>query len=471
VALANYSRMPSTFFRSSVGKEGEFVIAGKEIVGEVSCPSNQSGIGTISTLALLINESISPANQALFPRLSAIAQTFEQYHFRKLRFHYVTSCAATTDGALMHYVDYDVFDTPASSALEILANQTATVGSVASSSTVDFRTEKQMLRKMFMNVPGSVDSSQGSPPSGISLRENYVGWYRLYIDKAVALQFVGYAYVEYEVCLYTPKAADPIAGAGTWSNASPTVSLIPPGGSYSPFYCVKRPSAGLNGGPNEHGGEAANTVYGSIQGLVDFGKQIYHAGQWLIGLRAWMAAATPPVSASGKASGVPKLDLTRAILGRSTNRRPSIESEYSYVPNVFEHKEERKSFQSDDPAISWEGSLHSCYDLSPEEYRDRQLRAPLVSGDVRLTLEAYDVTNGYVNPDFPRLAGNMTLVSSAYNDYTGSTGALVGELTWKNTVPPGKRYIYRAIISVGDTTQRIINSSDMFAHLFQDLMP
>lgn len=78
---------------------------------------------TNSAFALSANSpyAINPANESMFPWLSDIAQRFETYKFKMLRFRYEPMVPTTTSGAVYLAIDYDATDPAPTSKLNMLA--------------------------------------------------------------------------------------------------------------------------------------------------------------------------------------------------------------------------------------------------------------------------------------------------------------------------------------------------------------
>jgi len=64
---------------------------------------------------------LNPGLPGTFPWLSEIAQRWEQYHFRKLKFYYVTRSGTDRVGSIILAPDYDASDSAPSSEVEITA--------------------------------------------------------------------------------------------------------------------------------------------------------------------------------------------------------------------------------------------------------------------------------------------------------------------------------------------------------------
>jgi hypothetical protein len=82
-------------------KEG-VVVCNREFIGVVA----SSGSGFNQLLRLRVN----PGSARTFPWLSTMANSWETYRFRKLRFEYIARCPTTTPGSIFISPDYDAQD-------------------------------------------------------------------------------------------------------------------------------------------------------------------------------------------------------------------------------------------------------------------------------------------------------------------------------------------------------------------------
>lgn len=77
--------------------------------------------------AVITDRFINPGIPATFPWLSAIANRFDSYTFRKLEFEYIPSCGTTTDGNVFGFVEFDSLDNAPTNLEEFMANEGAVV--------------------------------------------------------------------------------------------------------------------------------------------------------------------------------------------------------------------------------------------------------------------------------------------------------------------------------------------------------
>jgi len=435
--LLNNRAFPRTYFSTEKGAEGEMVIAGKEVLAEVSTSANFFPV---------VNQSISPLNNSLFPKLSAIAASFEQFRFRKLRFHYVTGAPATLSGSVMHYVDYDLNDAPAPTAITLLANQTAMVSSVALDNVIDYDVSRQMLPKMFTGSNNAISLG--------SARESFIGFYRMFMDKGPSTTaFAGYIYAEYVCCLWTPKPPTPSGGV---ASPNPTLTTLAAGSTNLLPLPVINDQVGLPGQVATNP-TSAYSAAGGIIGALDYARNVYEAGQWLL-------------EAYGSLSAASMVDDNTSVKSLATYRSGrSVREDFEYL--AFERKEVQPSTQTmfykgkkvlgvnrkgDYPECCWTGTVQM--DMNVPAERIRPLRGPLASGDVTLAIQWYDVSNGVIDPDFPASATGMTLVAQSSVLYSSGTGALSPNIASPMVVPSGKKYIVRTYLQLGVTTGRTLQN-------------
>lgn len=419
--LLNNRVFNRTYLRSKAGSNNSFCLEGREVLAEVFTNQNFSTV---------VDQPINPANPLLFPRLSAIAQAFEQYHFAKLRFNFVTGTAATTVGSVLHYIDYDATDAAAPSALQLLANESATISSVALDSSVSYDINNQMLGKLYTNnAIGILAISELGAE-----RQDYCGRYRLFVDKGTPATpvFAGYVYVDYEVELYTPIPPEPLSECAI-NDGTFTVA---PGGTILPAFNDIKSAEGLT--PNSAGDADSSTYGGSgtggVIGALDAAKTVYQAGEYLYSLWATYGAASVEQKSS------------------SYVRRVAVKD----VPAVRSRDADLKEDWADD------------YKSSVSSHRSARPHFGLSAGDIQVGIVAYDVTNGVIDPDFPASVAGMTAstVQPSQTIVGLASGALGVSL--KFDVPLGKRYMCRPFVNLGPTTGRTITAPTMTVNALEN---
>lgn len=413
--LLNNRVFNRTFLRSKNGANNSFCLEGREVLAEVFTTQNYTGV---------VDQPINPANPLLFPRLSTVAQAFEQYHFVKLKFTFVTGTAATTVGSVLHYIDYDVTDGAAPSALQLLANESATISSVALDSSVSYDINNQMLEKLYTNNSIGVLALADLGAE----RQDYCGRYRMFTDKGAAINvFAGYVYVDYEIELFTPISPEPLSECAI-NDGTFTVT---PGGTIYPALNDIKSADGIT--PNSAGDADPSTYSGSatggVVGALDAAKTVYQAGEYLYSLWAnFSAASVQRVPTSYVRKGA-------KLISRSCPKKQQVELKEDW---------------SDD------------YKSSVSRYTNEPSARPpgLVDGDIYFGVGLYDVTNGVIDPDFPASVVGMTLVPSP-SITIGGLGAGGHGSSVNFDVPLGKRYMCRPVIALGPTTGRTITAPTM----------
>lgn len=101
VSKGTRGRVPSPQIMS--GKDGRITVRHAELLGTLSSTSDD-----FSVLSL----SINPGLVGFTGWLSNIAQNYESYRFKQLKFRYVPACSTTTAGQVFLSVDFDSADQP-----------------------------------------------------------------------------------------------------------------------------------------------------------------------------------------------------------------------------------------------------------------------------------------------------------------------------------------------------------------------
>jgi len=178
----------------------------QDIVAGASGPPTTLSITTLS---------VNPGLQATFPWLSKVAQNFESYRFRKLKFCYETEAPSSLGGTLVIALDYDSADAPPSTKQQALAYR----GSVRSApwtacchSSVFEDLNKQ---KSYFVRSGALLAGQD-----ILLRDN-AKVYLLTQGVTTSAAACGELYVEYDIDLLTPLY-EPIFSSGSLANNTAT---------------------------------------------------------------------------------------------------------------------------------------------------------------------------------------------------------------------------------------------------------
>lgn len=178
----------------------------REYISDI-IPENTTTDGAFQ---LLIQQKINPGNTFLFPWLSAIANRFESYRFRSLRFVYEPQCPTTAAGTISMVVDFDSADLPPTSKLQMMSYK----GAVRSP---PWFCSNYQCDPSDLNKQKSYYVSSGNAVGGTDSRLYDVGTFFAAFEGSVASGFyAGELYVEYLVELMTPDLS-PSALSGSAS--------------------------------------------------------------------------------------------------------------------------------------------------------------------------------------------------------------------------------------------------------------
>lgn len=181
-----------------LGNAGDVIVIHREYISDLLASATA---GAFAVLGVPIN----PGNSAMFPWLSQLAENFESYTFKTLKFLFETSAATSTPGTVLMAVDYDVSDSVPASKLEMMSYRDATRSPAWECNVLDCTKEDLHKRKTY--YVNDVSSSGGSfAPSVLNdLRLDDVGELLIASSNSSANAQLGEMYVEYEVELKTPE--------------------------------------------------------------------------------------------------------------------------------------------------------------------------------------------------------------------------------------------------------------------------
>lgn len=174
---------------SDSASDGRVRIRHREFLGDVSGSVGFSVSGY----------PINPGIVTTFPWLSAIANRFESYLFRRLSFEYETAAASTTVGTVMLAVDYDAADTPPINKVEIMSYHNAVrcgVWQEASYGSDQFDLKKFGVQRYVRGGPLSPN---------LDIKTYDVGNLFLATKGESDDSVIGELYVSYDVELMTPQ--------------------------------------------------------------------------------------------------------------------------------------------------------------------------------------------------------------------------------------------------------------------------
>jgi hypothetical protein len=185
-----YSEM-SEAPRMVTNKGGDARVIHREYIADVT--GSGSTTGFFVQQALVIN----PGQAGTFPWLSAVAQRYESYRFRKLRFCYETEAPTSQGGSIVLSVDYDAIDAPPVSKQQAMAYESAVRSPPWADCCHDSMAKNLNKQKSYFVRPGAL-------PAGGTLTQYDVGNMFVCLQNVTESVVCGELYVEYDVDLITP---------------------------------------------------------------------------------------------------------------------------------------------------------------------------------------------------------------------------------------------------------------------------
>jgi hypothetical protein len=157
---------------------------------------------------------INPGNSSMFPWLSSLAENFESYVFKSLKFLFETDAPSTTAGTVLMAVDYDPEDALPANKRDMMSYRDAIRTVPWQGCRLHCDSEDLHKRKTYF-VANENDSAPGfgevdpqfESQSSTSSDERFDDTGRLIVatSNAQASSNIGELYVEYEVHLQTPS--------------------------------------------------------------------------------------------------------------------------------------------------------------------------------------------------------------------------------------------------------------------------
>lgn len=208
-AASAYSRVTrQSAPKMAMSGNGEVcVVAHREYVAEVP------GATSWTTTSVPVN----PGQSALFAWLSQVAQRFQSYRFRKLKFCYETESPTSQAGSTVLAIDYDAQEAAPSSKQQAMSYKS----SVRSAPWQPCCLEADLLRDA-SDIPFRFVRA-GSVPSGTDVRLYDVGNFFTGVQNSSGA--TGELYVEYVCELHTPQTGVSVGGkfvgSSGWAAATP----------------------------------------------------------------------------------------------------------------------------------------------------------------------------------------------------------------------------------------------------------
>lgn len=157
-----------------------------------------------------VNLRINPASSDAFPWLSTLANSFEFYRFKKLRFIYIPRCATSSTGSVQMAPDYDASDSPPSSELIFGSYAQYVDGVIWSELTCPIDVSAKTTSNAWKYVLANPNENQLSQINNFDL-----GNFFMYTSDSANTNPCGKLYVEYVVEFRQPT----MPSAGSITNA------------------------------------------------------------------------------------------------------------------------------------------------------------------------------------------------------------------------------------------------------------
>jgi len=180
---------------------GSVVIKHKEFVGDLT--------GSVLGFALQIQAGLNPGNQFLFPWLSAIASRYESYRFKKVIFHFNTSCSTATPGYVAITTDYNYNDPAVVDKVHMMQYANTVKGPPWQNFSVHLSKENLNKRKSYFVCEPMLAIGNGGLPTGtVDPTLYFTGRTIFAVGGQLNSAILGDLWVEYEVELMTPESAN-----------------------------------------------------------------------------------------------------------------------------------------------------------------------------------------------------------------------------------------------------------------------
>ena len=204
-----YARRPNTGPAFKSGKAAGITVVHREYIGEVTTGAVVGGASqyTAKVYPLQVGEPET------FPWLSNLANNFEQYNIKRMKFEFISTCADGTAagvnnslGSVMGAVEYNVYGAAPQNKqqLENMYMARSTKPSQSMTFYVDCQRKHAVLKDLYIRG-GSV------PPTGQDQRMYDYGYFVLATQGMQAQNVIGELWVSYEVEMMKPQ----MLGIGT----------------------------------------------------------------------------------------------------------------------------------------------------------------------------------------------------------------------------------------------------------------
>jgi hypothetical protein len=183
----------------SMGFRDEFSAPQMSVRGQNTIVRHREYVNDVLSsinFAVTSTYSINPGLVSSFPWLSQIAQRYEKYRIRKLRYTFETISPTTSVGSIMLVPDFDADDLAPTSKTQALSYKSSVRTQLWERIALDVKKEDLSALPQYYIRPGTV--------SNIDVKTYDVGNLFVCSSGAVASVIVGELWVEYEVELIAP---------------------------------------------------------------------------------------------------------------------------------------------------------------------------------------------------------------------------------------------------------------------------
>jgi hypothetical protein len=174
-----------------------------------------SGNTTFGTQTFALNPGIA----ASFPWLSTIAPSYEQYCFKRLRFHYVTRCATTYVGSVLLAPEYDALDAAPTTEVDTAMMAGAKEDVPWRDQFIDFN-----IQDMFPLGPRKYVRT-GALTATADLKTYDAGQLVVGLASCTDTSAIGKLWVDYEVELHIPQNPNSIQTVGVGATFISNISV------------------------------------------------------------------------------------------------------------------------------------------------------------------------------------------------------------------------------------------------------
>lgn len=199
-------------------------------------------ISTINGFTLNLNRIINPGSSILFPWLAPIAQRYEKYSFKSLKFCFESTSSTNTGGSVILAVDPDSSDAPPANKQQMLAWRMSNRSAPWDRSTLEC--------KSICSLPPLYVLYGSVQPANTDIKSYSIGTFYCGTQAAAVVSDVGELYVEYVVDLMIPnQEVPPVVSGGVVPTATTGMAGSSMFGSVAPKILANIPikwNAGTN---------------------------------------------------------------------------------------------------------------------------------------------------------------------------------------------------------------------------------